>query len=80
MDFLGFDGQKGQIRDFTVCSIHCVYRAEWKWQIVYLSSKETITIFTSFSIQKVAHPSGINLQLGAETCKFSQVPSLFMGH
>ena len=24
----------------------------------------------SFSIQKVAHPSGINLQLAAETCDF----------
>ena len=34
----------------------------------------------SFIIQKVAHPSGINLQLAAETCKFSQVPSLSMGH
>ena len=29
MDFLGFDGQKGSIRDFTVCSIRCVYRAEF---------------------------------------------------
>ena len=25
MDFLGFDGQKGPIRDFTACSIRCVY-------------------------------------------------------
>ena len=24
MDFLGFGGQKGPIRDFTVCSIRCV--------------------------------------------------------
>ena len=35
--------------------------------------------FASFSIQKVAHPSGINLQLAAETGEFSQVPSLSMG-
>ena len=28
MDFLGFGGQKGPIRDFTACSIRCVYRAE----------------------------------------------------
>ncbi len=32
------------------------------------------------SIQKVADPSAINLQLAAETCEFSQVPSLSMGH
>ena len=32
-----------------------------------------------FHIQKVAHPSGINLQLAAETGEFSQVPSLSMG-
>ena len=32
--------------------------------------------FASFSIQKVAHPSGINLQLAVETCEFSEVPSL----
>ena len=30
----------------------------------------------SFSIQKVAHSSGINLQVAGETRKFSQVPSL----
>ena len=35
--------------------------------------------FASLSIQKVAHPSGINLQLAAETGEFSQVPSLSMG-
>ena len=35
--------------------------------------------FACFSIQKVAHPSGINLQLAAETGEFSQVPSLSMG-
>ena len=35
--------------------------------------------FASFSIKKVAHPSGINLQLVAETGEFSQVPSLSMG-
>ena len=35
--------------------------------------------FASFSIQKVAHPSGINLQLAAETCTFSQVQSLSIG-
>ena len=29
--------------------------------------------------KKVAHPSGINLQLAAETGEFSQVPSLSMG-
>ena len=34
---------------------------------------------TSFSIPKVAHPNGINLQLAAETCKFSQDPPLSMG-
>ena len=33
----------------------------------------------SFSIQKLAHPSGINLKLAAETGEFSQVPSLSMG-
>ena len=32
----------------------------------------------SFSIQKMAHPSGINLQLAVETCEFPQVPSLSM--
>ena len=32
-----------------------------------------------FSIKKVAHPGGINLQLAAETGEFSQVPSLSMG-
>ena len=35
--------------------------------------------FASFSIQQVANPSGINLQLAAETGEFSQVPSLSMG-
>ena len=42
MDFLGLDGQKGPIRDFTVCSIRCVYRAELIFgrYLVYLSSKE----------------------------------------
>ena len=34
---------------------------------------------TSFSIQKVARPSGTNLQLAAETCELAQVPSLSMG-
>ena len=34
--------------------------------------------FASFSIQKVPHPSSINLQRAAETCEFSQVPSLSM--
>ena len=34
---------------------------------------------TSFSNLKVAHPSGTNLQLAAETCDFSQDPSLSMG-
>ena len=33
----------------------------------------------SVSIQKVVHPSGINLQLAAETCEFSQVRPLSMG-
>ena len=33
----------------------------------------------SFSIQKVHHPSGTTVQLAAETCEFSQVPSLSMG-
>ena len=28
MDILRFDGQKGPIRDFTVCSIRCMYRSE----------------------------------------------------
>ena len=28
MEFLEFDGQRGPSRDFTVCSIRCVYRAE----------------------------------------------------
>ena len=37
MDFLRFDGQKGPIRDFTICSIRCVYRAEL---ILSISSKE----------------------------------------
>ena len=32
--------------------------------------------FASLSIQKVAHPIGINLQLAVETCEFSDVPSL----
>ena len=32
-----------------------------------------------FSIQKVARPSGTNLQLAAETCELAQVPSLSMG-
>ena len=43
MDFLRFDGQKDPIRDFTVCSVRCVYRAELTldcWQIAYLSSKQ----------------------------------------
>ena len=35
--------------------------------------------FSSFSIQKVAHPSGINLQLAVETWEFSEVPSLSIG-
>ena len=35
--------------------------------------------FASFSIKNLAHPSGINLQLAAETGEFSQVPSLSMG-
>ena len=39
---------------------------------------ELAKIHTSFSIQKVAHPSGLNLQLAAETCEFLQVPSLSM--
>ena len=30
MDFLGFDGQKGPIRDVTVCGIRCVYIAQIK--------------------------------------------------
>ena len=33
-----------------------------------------------FRHPKVAHPSGTNLQLAAETCEFSQDPSLSMGH
>ena len=36
--------------------------------------------FASVSIQKVARPSGINLQVAAETGEFSQVPSLSMVH
>ena len=36
----------------------------------------TCAKFTSFSIQKVAHPSGTNLQHAAETCEFVQI-SLF---
>ena len=40
---------------------------------------EVAKILTSFSIQKVAHPRGINLQLAAETCEYLQVPSLSMG-
>ena len=35
--------------------------------------------FTSFSIQKVARPSGTNLQLAAEMSEFAQVPSLSTG-
>ena len=27
-DGLGFDGQKGPIREFTICSVRCAYRAE----------------------------------------------------
>ena len=34
--------------------------------------------FTTFSIHKVAHPSGTNMQLAAETCEFAQVLSLSM--
>ncbi len=44
-----------------------------------MDSDGTWRKFGSFSIQKVAHPSGINLQLAAETGEFSQVPSLSMG-
>ena len=40
---------------------------------------ELAKIHTSVSIQKVAHPSGTTVQLAAETCGFSQVPSLSMG-
>ena len=38
-DFLGFDGQKGSIRDFAVCSIRalCVSRRIDTWQIVDLN-------------------------------------------
>ena len=32
-----------------------------------------------FQRRKVTHPSGTNVQLAAETCEFSQVPSLSMG-
>ena len=32
-----------------------------------------------FNIQKVGHPSGTTVQLAAETCEFSQVPSLSVG-
>ena len=38
----------------------------------------TCAKFTSFSIQKVARPSGTNLQLAAETCEFVHVPSVSM--
>ena len=38
----------------------------------------TCAKFISFSIQKVAHPSGTHLQLAAETCELAQVPSLSM--
>ena len=44
-----------------------------------MDSGGTCETFSSFSIQKVPHPSGITLQLAAETCEFSQVPSLSMG-
>ena len=69
MDVLGFDGQKGPIRDFTFYSIRCVYHAELilTWQIVYLSSKEacpTISInkseigrpWTAMELAKIQHP------------------------
>ena len=38
--------------------------------------KSEIEFKVPFSIQKVAHPSGTNLQLAAETCEFVQI-SLF---
>ena len=44
-----------------------------------MDSDGTCAKFTSFSIQKVARPSGTNLQLAAETCEFAQVPSLSIG-
>ncbi len=43
------------------------------------TAMELAKIHTSFSIQKLAHPSGINLQLAAKTCEFLEVPSLSMG-
>ena len=42
------------------------------------TAMELAKIHTSFSIQKLAHPSGINLQMAAETGELSQVPSLSM--
>ena len=71
MDFLRSGGQSGPSRDFTVCIIRFVYRTP-------MDNDATCAKFASFSIQKVAHPSGIHLQLAAETCEFAQVPSLSM--
>ena len=46
---------------------------------MYHGQRWNLRKFTSFSIQKVTHHSVTTVQLAAETCEFSQVPSLSMG-
>ena len=56
-----------------------------KWNLLQMSSAYAANLaFTRVGGQQsqhciVAHTSGSNLQLAAETCEFSQVPSLSMG-
>ena len=56
-----------------------------KWNLRQMSSPYALNLaFTRVGCQLsqqciVVHPSGSNLQLEAETCEFSQVPSLSMG-
>ena len=55
------------------------------WNLRQMSSAYALNLaFTRVNCRNnvlyiVIHPSGSNLQLEAETCEFSQVPSLSMG-
>ena len=56
MDFLRNGGQSADNRDFTVCIIRCVYRAELiPWQIVYLSYNDPCPIISIYKSEIKVH-------------------------
>ena len=48
-----------------------------KWNLRQMSSAYAVNL--AFTHRIVAHPGESNLQQAAETCEFSQVPTLSMG-